>query len=390
MSIDNRKSTAHHSFMAGFVGTFVGVFKDKGVLLMLIIAPIVYGFFYPWPYQNEVVENIPVGIVDYDKSELSHNIIRYSNSSPRLSTRSYTSEAQAQQAMWQGDIAGYLLIPHHIEQDVYANKPAQVSILGNAGYFLLNKYVQTGFTQAVATVSAGIEIKQQVARGGYAKIARHNTQAVPLRIDPLFNPSEGYGAYVVPGVAILILQQTLLMGTALLLGTWAERRLQFASVTGWLGRITAFSVISFSVGCFYYGWVFDSHGYARGHNMGGTLFFFALYSFTVATLGCVLGMWFRQRERSLQILIFSSLPCFFLSGYPWPVSQLPELLQYVRWIIPATSGIHASLQLNQMGASLSQVVLYFYHLLALLVGFFTVLMLMQYRQKRRISQGKSV
>ena len=39
----------------------------------------------------------------------------------------------------------------------------------------------------------------------------------------LFNVREGYGAYVVPGAAVLIIQQTMLMAVAMLLGTWAER-----------------------------------------------------------------------------------------------------------------------------------------------------------------------
>ncbi|PID37873.1 MAG: ABC transporter [Pseudomonadales bacterium] len=319
-----------------------------------------------------MVEKIPVGIVDYDNSQLSKTIVRYSNSSPLLDVHNFANEDQAKQAIWYGDIAGYLLIPSQLEQNVYAGKSAEVSILGNGGYFLLNKYVQTGFMQAVGTVSAGVE-----------------TQAVPLRIDPLFNHAQGYAAYVVPGVSMLVLQQTLLMGITLLLGSWVERRQHFASVTGWLGRITAFSLINFILGCFYYGWVFDSQGYARGHSMGATLLFFALYAPTVAVLGCVLGMWFRQRERGLQILIFSSVPFFFVSGYPWPVSQLPETLQYVRWLIPSTSGVHASVQLNQMGASLAQVSGYLYHLMALLVGFFLLLMAMQRWQQRQQSRREA-
>ena len=58
------------TFWANFKQTLVDVFKDQGVLLMLIIAPIIYGFFYPWPYSSEVVNNVPVGIVDYDRSDL--------------------------------------------------------------------------------------------------------------------------------------------------------------------------------------------------------------------------------------------------------------------------------------------------------------------------------
>ena len=117
--------------------------------------------------------------------------------------------------------------------------------------------------------------------------------------------------------------------------------------------------------------------------MTGTLLFMALFAPTVATLGCLLGMWFRERERSMQILIFSSLPMFFLSGYPWPVSQLPEPLQYVRWLFPSTSGMNASVQLNQMGASLSHVSGYFYHLAAYWVIAFILLIWVQHRQIKK-------
>ncbi|MDN5898243.1 MAG: ABC transporter permease, partial [Psychrobacter sp.] len=144
---------------------------------------------------------------------------------------------------------------------------------------------------------------------------------------------------------------------------------------GWLGRIAALSMLSFVVGCFYYGWAFELHHYPRGQNMLGSLLFLLLFCPTVATLGCVLGLWFRQRERSMQILIFSSLPMFFVSGYPWPANQLPEFLQVIRWLIPTTPGINTSVQLNQMGASVTQVATGFYALAALWLLYFILLLL---------------
>ena len=373
----------HRSFLQGLLGTLKSVFTDKGVLLMLVIAPIIYGFFYPWPYRSEVVQEIPVGIVDYDRTDLSKTITRYSDASPNLAVLNYPNEQAAIEAMYRDDIAGYLIIPRNLEQDVFASKPAHVSVLGNNSYFLLNKQVQMGFTTAIGTVSAGVEVKRAVAQGAYMETAKASTQAVPLRIDPMFNRSEGYEAKWVPAVAILILQQTLLMGTALLIGTWYENKKQNATVLGWLGRILALSLVTFTMACFYYSWVFSFQNYPRGHNMPGTLLFMALFAPTVATLGCLLGMWFRERERSMQILIFSSLPMFFLSGYPWPVTQLPEPLQYVRWLFPSTSGMNASVQLNQMGASLSHVSGYFYHLAAYWVIAFILLIWVQHRQIKK-------
>lgn len=367
------------SFLANFIQTIKDVFTDKGVLLMLIIAPIIYGFFYPWPYSSEVVNHVPVGIVDYDNSDLSRTIVRYSSASPQLDTRRFLNEQAAKEAIWSDQIAGYMIIPSGLEQQVLSGKAASVSVLGNGGYFLLNKNVQMGFLQAVSTVSAGVKVKKRVAQGAYAPTAAQNTQAVPLQMVTLYNQTEGYGAYVVPAVSIIILQQTLLIAAAMLIGTWYEQRRHMTSIRGWLGRIAALGTLSFMVGCFYYGWTFELHHYPRGQNMLGSLLFLTVFCPTVATLGCVFGLWFRQRERSMQILIFSSLPMFFVSGYPWPANQLPDILQVLRWLIPTTPSINTSVQLNQMGASVAQVATGFYALLGLWLFYFCLLLIMRRR-----------
>ena len=375
--------SSSQNFIGSFLQTIKDVFSDKGVLLMLIVAPIIYGFFYPWPYSTEVVNHVPVGIVDTDNSNLSRTIVRYASASPQLNTQRFVNEQEARAAMWSDDIAGYMVIPSGLERQVLSGKAASVSILGNGGYFLLNKNVQMGFIKAVSTVSAGIKIKKSVAQGAYAPTAAANTQAIPLDIIPLYNQTEGYGAYVVPAVSIVILQQTLLMAAAMLIGTWYEQRRHATSIRGWLGRITALGMLSFSIGCFYYGWAFELHDYPRGQNMSGSLMFLGLFSVTVATLGCVLGLWFRQRERSMQILIFSSLPMFFVSGYPWPADQLPEFLQIVRWLLPSTPAVNTSVQLNQMGASVAQVAIGFYGLAALLAFYFLLLLWIRRRIDNR-------
>jgi len=81
----------------------------------------------------------------------------------------------------------------------------------------------------------------------------------------------------------------------------------------------------------------------------------ALYAPAISALGLLLGVWFRDRERAMQVLLLTALPMAFLSGFSWPAETLPAPLQALRWLIPSTSGIQASLRLNQMGASLADV-----------------------------------
>jgi ABC-2 type transport system permease protein len=84
----------------------------------------------------------------------------------------------------------------------------------------------------------------------------------------------------------------------------------------------------------------------------------------------LLGVWFGNRERALQVLLFTALPVIFVSGFSWPSESLPPLLHSLRWLFPSTAGIQASLKLNQMGAPLADVsdLLALLCLLALLSG----------------------
>jgi len=48
---------------AGFVATWRQLLGDSGVLLLLVAAPVLYAFFYPWPYAHQAVTRVPVAVV---------------------------------------------------------------------------------------------------------------------------------------------------------------------------------------------------------------------------------------------------------------------------------------------------------------------------------------
>lgn len=345
-----------HRIAQSWIDTMRSVWQDKGVLLLLVAAPVLYAFFYPWPYTNQVVTRVPVAVVDMDHSSLSRQITRFASANPRLDVRWVTGDVrEAQQALWAGEIEGFAVLPHDLKRLVVRGSAAVVTVEGDGAYALLNKAVLYGFAEAVGTLSAGVEIKKLQAGGQSARQAGASRSPVNTVMVPLFNPTEGYGSYVVPAVALLILQQTLLMGVAMLVGTWVEQGRHRASAPVWLGRLLGLSSIGVLSGLFYFGWVFAWQDFPRGGNPGGALVLLALYMPAVATLGALLGVWFADRERAMQVLLLTSLPMAFVSGFSWPSEALPTLLQWLRWLVPSTSAIQASLRLNQMGAALADV-----------------------------------
>lgn len=340
--------------------------RDTGVLLLLVGAPVLYGFFYPWFYADEVLTRVPVAVVDMDHSSLSRQITRFAAADPRIEVRMVTgSEREAQQALWRGEIEGYALIPADLKRSVVRGQNAVVSIEANGAYALLNKAVQYGFAEAVGTVSAGVEIRKLQAAGQSAQQARSSRAPVQLQMVALFNPTEGYGSFVVPAVALLILQQTLLMGAALVAGTWVETGQHRPGATIWLGRLLALCTLGWTSGLFYFGWIFLLHDYPRGGNPLGALALLACYVPAIAALGSLLGLCFGNRERALQVLLWTTLPIAFVAGFSWPVEALPAPLQWLRWLLPSTSGVQASLRLNQLGAPLESALPYLCALVAL-------------------------
>ncbi len=267
-------------------------------------------------------------------------------------------ERTAQHALWRGEIEGYAILPRDLKRDVLRGNSAVVTVKANGSYALLNKAVLYGFSEAMGTVSAGVEIRKLQAGGQSALQAQASRSPVNTQMVTLFNPTEGYGSYVVPAVpavALLIIQQTLLMGVGMLVGLWAENGQHRAGAATWAGRLLGFSTIGYASGLLYFGWIFWAQDFPRGANPGGALVLLALYVPAICALGALLGLWFGNRERALQVLLFTALPMAFVSGFSWPAEALPEPLQALRWLFPSTAGIQASLRLNQMGAPLSDV-----------------------------------
>lgn len=342
------------SFWRLWLASLAGILRDKGAVLLLFGAPVLYGFFYPWFYSQEVVQRVPVAVVVQDNSSLARQMLRFAQASPRIDPQLVTAdEGQARAAMLRGEVMGYALLPRDLKRDVIRRANVVVPVYANGAYPLVSKQVQYGFAEAFGTVSAGVEIKRLQAGGQSAPQAAISRSPVNVQAVALFNPTEGYGSFVVAAVAVLILQQTLLMGSAMLVGTWREQSHHRVGSRQWLARMLALCVPGWLAGLLYFGWIFIWQDFPHGGNPLGALAMLACFVPAVVGCACLLGWWLAERERALQVVLFTSIPLAFLGGFTWPVEALPEPLQWLRWISPSTAGIQASLRFNQLGAPLA-------------------------------------
>lgn len=376
------------SVLRAFRDEVHGTLHDRGALLVLVGAITLYAFFYPTPYRREVLKEVPVAVVDLDRTPLSRRLVRMADAHElvRVAERAGSLD-QARQLVLAGRAGGVLAIPGGFERDVARGAPATVGVFADATYFLVYRQVLTGLAEAVGTLSAGIEVKRLQAQGMPEAKARAFRDPLPLVSRPLFNPTEGYATYVVPGVLILILQQTLLIGIGLRgpadLAALGGGPLLARAAASVAGRSLAFLLLYSVHAVFYFGVVAHLFGFpVRG---GGLAAAALVLPFLLATsfAGLALSVLFVRREAAIQTLLFTSLPAIFLAGFSWPPEALPAWLRVASQAIPSTSAIPALLRVNQAGASLAHV----RHELAVLWGlaamFFVLAVLAQARRSRR-------
>ena len=347
-----------NTFLEGWRETWRRVLTDSGASLLLIGAPILYSLFYPLPYVREIVREVPIAVVDLDHSSLSRQLARYAEAHEALHiVDRLPSVAAAESAVKAGRLRGYLIVPAHFRADVLRGRDTVVAYGGDATYFLQFKQMLTGFAESIGTLNAGIKARQSLAAGQSRAQALAALSPVMLRAHPLGNTREGYASYLIPGVFLLILQQTLILGVGLLRGTAYEDRGRPRNPNrrGFAGMVTALFTLYAAHAAFFLGavaWIYDlpTHGH-----LGRLALFLAPFLLASVLLAVALSGFCTRRESSIHLFLITSIPFLFLAGVNWPFEMMPASLQWLARLLPSTAGIQGALRLGSLQAQWTEV-----------------------------------
>ena len=96
-----------------------------------------------------------------------------------------------------------------------------------------------------------------------------------------------------------------------------------------------------------------------------------------------LGAWFKRPETPTLIVLATSLPQFFLTGFAWPREAIPQAALAVGHIFPVDFAINGIVRINQLGASLAEVAPHWRGLWFLTIVYFALAGLSAYAVRRR-------
>ena len=345
---------------------FRDIRKDSGAILILVGALMVYPIVYAIAYQNEVVRELKTTIVDLDRTTTSHQLIKMLEGAEQIQiNRVAGSLDEAKSDFFEGNSGGIVVIPQNFEKDILNGKQSNVLVFADGSYFLIYRQLLSGSVKTVGTFSAGVEIKKLMMEG------KNYNQAAQLR-DPLtadihywFNPSSGYGSSMMPGIIIIILQQTLLIGIGMLGGTAKEKKqdsflvpvsLKKGGVLPMLFGKTLSYLTIYAVNCiFTMIWIHSWFSYPNQGSYLTVLMLTLPFLMSVIFMGITFSVLFKRRESSIMFMVFMSPIVIFLSGISWPASSIPPILYALAHLFPSTLMIPAYLRVRSMGVGLYEV-----------------------------------
>ncbi len=341
-----------------------GTITDEGVLIFCVIVPLLYPILYSWIYNNEVVRNVPVAVVDLSHSHTSREFIRHFDAGPDTKVAYYcVSLEEAKDLTAKQQVRGTLYFPEDFERRLYRDEQSLVSVYCDMSLMLTYKAIYQTAQAVASEMSAHI----QVAKSTDFTKRDNEVTTKPLDFDevPIFNATGGYGNAILPGVLMLILQQTLLLGIGLAAGTAREnnRYKDLVPISKHyngifrivLGKSSCYFMIYMVMGAYLalvVPHLFHFTSLVSAQAIVGLL---VPYILACIFFGMMLSCLVRYRENVMLLVVFTSVPFLFMTGVSWPQSNIPGFWQGVSCIIPSTYGVRGFLRISSMGGTLQDI-----------------------------------
>ncbi|MCL1094140.1 ABC transporter permease [Shewanella kaireitica] len=363
------------SFLQLILAELKAILADKTIVLTVFGGVLFYAILYPLPYLNQVPTDQQLVVVDHDNSSLSRQLIRHADASAKIKViAKLGSIDEAKSWIETGRAHGLLVIPADFRRDLILGRGVTLSYGGDASYFLIYSAVAEGLIAAGLDAGKNIQRLGLLAQGSGAQAADRSLDVVKLNSIPAFNPSLGYTPYIVPGLFLLILHQTLLIGTSILgASQWQQAGYwqQVSPLKLICGRMAAFMVIYSLLTSFYVGYCYYWYDVSLQASFSQVALLLLPFLLATTAAGIAFSSLFTRRDLPTQVLLLISMPILFVSGFVWPTALIPESVVAVSQVFPAVPGIMAMLELNQMGASWQSIMPQWLQLWAMVAIYFT-------------------
>jgi len=310
----------------------VHILRDRQFLIFALGMPVVLILLFGYAVSFDI-ERVPLVVVDQDHTEDSRRLVdRFTASDTFRVVARRQDPAEVETLFRSYSAKAALVIPHGFSRKLARGEEAKAQLLLD-GADNTTASIALGYATAVSLAASRAELNQLLG-----------DVALPLEIRTrtFFNPRLKSAVFLVPGLMVVILVMIAVMLTALTVAREYERGSMeqlFATPIGRLevilGKLTPY---------FFIGLVQVLLVLTLGVTLfdvpvrGSLLLLFAVSSvFILAMLmqGLLISVVTRnQMVASMVSLITTFLPALLLSGFVFPVENMPSVLRWIATAMP--------------------------------------------------------
>jgi drug efflux transport system permease protein len=312
--------------------------RDARSLIFMFFIPafllLMFGFAL-----NFDVKHIPLAVVDQDSSRTSRELVEKFRTTEYFDIRSVLAKAGDVDGLMARDkIRAALVIPERFSEDLLAGRSPSVQFLVDGANAM------SGTTAAGYAASILQSYSQKVTLEAVAR-RRPGGLTLPLKTElrVWYNPELRSARFLVPGLMAFILMVILTTSTAFSIVREKERgtmeQIQVSPLRPAaliIGKMIPYVLISLASSHFVLalGWVLF------GVAVKGSYFLLLLVIFIFLVCGLGQGILISSVTRTQQVaflicVLTTILPTFILSGFVFPIRNMPHVIQAATFLIPA-------------------------------------------------------
>ena len=336
------------------------VFRDQGVVIFFLLLNAVYPVLYALIYNPEVVRNERVVVVEDTRSQLSREIVRRLDATQEIAIAGYAANMQeAQDAMHRKECYGILHIPREFGQSVGRGDQGHLSLYCDMSVMMRYKAMFTALsnvTQAMGNERMAMRVEPVVSMSG---------AIVENRQVPVGNPAMGIASTVLLFILPLVLQQSMILGIAMLHGGSIERRrrnggrdpmaIEASPGATIVGKMMCHQIVYVIPVIYVLHYIPLMFGFPQNGNFLHIICLAVPFVIAVSFMGQTLSAVVNERESVFLLFVFSSVVFVFLTGVSWPRYLMSRLWWLVGDCVPSTWMVNGYVLMQTNGSTLYQV-----------------------------------
>jgi len=361
------------------------IFTNKYYIFLVCLWPFIDCLFLGGIYFFGNVKNMPIAVIDNDNTKISRTITRYFNTSYAFDVfYRINNFDELKQLIIENKVAMGLYIPKDTQKNIKKFIPVNIGFYIDGSNYLTANLSEIEGSNILTTINVGLRAAMMKKKGIQSR--QVNDMALPIKNDTskLFNPSYNYGYFLTPGLWISILGQLLLMFGALTIGKELEQK-KFAikNILGFiLAKLFVYSMISLVYIEILFRIFFPAFLIPFDGNTFGAVILSMLFIIATILLGMSLAALTGNRIDALKGCLLIGAPAFLLSGYTWPLEQMPVLLRTISNFIPLTPYLEGFRKIFQQNMTIKYIFPFADNLVFLILLYFFITYLYLYIRKK--------